>query len=90
MITRKIRVSLTKFVGAIFSQDVFLLPGTGGTLYKGNLYLAFRGRRTSEGGGQSDLFASAVFSDSFSSRHLICQGAIAHPEYRLDATIAAT
>lgn len=44
MITRKIRVSLTKFVGAdFFSPNVFLLPGTGRVPFIREIYLAFRG-----------------------------------------------
>ena len=90
MITRKIRVSLTKFVGVdFFPPNVFLLPGTERVPFIREIYILLLGEKDKWRGGQSDLLASAVFSDSFSSRHLMCQGAIAHSEYQLDATIAA-
>ena len=46
MITRKIGVSLTKFVGAdFFSPKVFLLPGTGRVPFIREVYILLLGEK---------------------------------------------
>lgn len=73
-------------------KDVSLLCGTGEYLSHGKFIFCFQGRRM-RGGGQSDLPASAIVSNSFSLRYSVCQGAkcwvsCPKPQHWMESSIA--